>query len=223
MTAVPAAARLDAVLRGESVTWSSLETTPSELLRLCAALEISGLVHQRLADSASLTDWPDEVRGELALAAHRATATALVRAKEAADVLGALAGSGIQPVLLKGLPLAHVLYAAPGLRRHADADLLVRREQVEGVKRVLAALGYVEPALSDGELLFCQFQMTREDHLGVGHVFDVHWKMSTQTVFADVLTYDELAASAAPVPALGPHARTTGGVHGRCFWRASIP
>ena len=213
MTAVPASARLDAVLRGEIVTWSSLETTPSEFLRLCAALEISGLVHQRLADSASLTDWPDEVRGELAIAAHRATATALVRAKETTVVLDALADSGIQPVLLKGLPLAHTLYAAPGLRLHADADLLVRRDQVEQVKRVMTTLGYVEPALSDGELLFCQFQMTREDHLGVGHVFDVHWKISTQTVFADVLTYDELAASAAPVPALGPHARTTGRVH----------
>jgi hypothetical protein len=80
------------------------------------------------------------------------------------------------------------------------------------VKRVMTGLGYVEPPFGDGELLFCQFQMAKEDHLGVGHVFDVHWKISTQSVFADVLTYEELAAWAEPVPTLGPHARAAGGV-----------
>src|SRR6476469_5157547 len=96
------AARLDAVLRGEVVTWSSLETSPVELLRLCEILEISGLVHQRLAHSACLDDWPDDVRRELASRAHAATAIALVTARATAGVLDALAGSGIQPILLKG-------------------------------------------------------------------------------------------------------------------------
>ena len=74
----------------------------------------------------------------------------------------------------------------------------------------MGELGYVEPPFSDGELLFCQFQVIKTDHLDIGHVFDVHWKISTQSVFADVLTYDELAAWAEPVPALGPNARAAG-------------
>jgi hypothetical protein len=205
-----AAARLDAVLRGEVVAWSSLETSSSDLLRLCDALEISGLVHHRLAHSACLNDWPGEVRRALAIRAHAATATALVRGSETAAVLDALASGGIEPILLKGAPLAHAVYAAPGLRPHADTDLLVRRDQVEQVKRAMTGLGYLEPPFSDGELLFCQFQMTREDRLGVGHVFDIHWKISTQSVFADVLTYEELAARAESVPALGQYARAPG-------------
>jgi hypothetical protein len=211
MTAT-AAARLDAVLRGEVVTWSSLETSSSDLLRVCNRLEISGLVHHRLAHSSCLQDWPEAVRQELATRARGATAAALVRASECTVVLDALAASGIQPILLKGAPLAHAIYAAPGMRTHADTDLLVRRDQVEQVRCVMSEIGYVEPPFSDGELLFCQFQMTKEDHLGIGHVFDVHWKISTQSVFADVLTYDELAAGAEPVPALGPHARAAGPV-----------
>jgi Uncharacterised nucleotidyltransferase len=208
MTGLTAAGRLDAVLRGEAVPWHALVTTPSELLRLCEALEISGLVHQQLTQS--VHDWPEAVVRELAMRSHAATATALVRASESAAVLQALAASDIQPILLKGVPLAHGLYAAPGLRPHADTDVMVRRDQVDDVKRIMSGLGYVEPPFSDGELLFCQFQMTRDDRFGIAHVFDVHWKISTQTVFADVLTYEELAVRAEPVPALGPHARAAG-------------
>ena len=40
------------------------------------------------------------------------------------------------------------------------------------------------------------------------HRFDCHWKISTQPVFADVLTFDEVAPRSIPVPALGEHART---------------
>ena len=212
LVTVTAAERLDAVLRGEVVPWNSLGTSSANLLRLCNVLEISGLVHQLLAHSACPHDWPDAVRQELAKRAQAATATALVRASESTVVLDALAASGIQPILLKGAPLAHSIYPAPGMRPHADTDLLIRRDQVERVKCVMSELGYVEPPFSDGELLFCQFQLIKEDHLAIDHVFDVHWKISTQSVFADVLTFDELAAGAEPVPALGPNARAAGGV-----------
>ncbi|HUR32683.1 MAG TPA: nucleotidyltransferase family protein, partial [Vicinamibacterales bacterium] len=59
----------------------------------------------------------------------------------------------------------------------------------------------------------CQFQMIRRDGFGIDHAFDVHWKISTQAIFADLLTYDELLAEAVPVPSLGPHARAAGHLH----------
>ena len=213
MTSAVTSSRLEAVLRGELVPWSAFDASPSELVGACAAWEISGLVHDRLSRSAIGQDWPGDVREELARAARAATAAALVMAREIAAVLAALSSSGIHPVLLKGVPLAYGVYKAPGSRAHADTDLLVRRDQVDEVRRVMAGLGYVEPPLSDGELVFCQFQMMREDRFGIRHVFDVHWKISTQTLFADVLTFEELAEAAEAVPALGPHARAAGPVH----------
>ena len=54
--------------------------------------------------------------------------------------------------------------------------------------------------------LFSQFQMEKIDGFGVRHVVDVHWKISTQPVFADVLTHQEMLPRAVPVPALGPAA-----------------
>jgi hypothetical protein len=69
---------------------------------------------------------------------------------------------------------------------------------------VLARRGYIEPPYCDE--LFSQFQMQRTDAFGIHHVIDVHWKISTQPVFADVLTHEELRARAVPIPALGPAA-----------------
>lgn len=207
------AERLDAVLRGDDVGWEALETTTAGVVDACAEREISGLVHQQLTRYGRLRDWPGDLRAELGRAARAGTAAALVRGREIALVLDALALHGVRPVLLKGVPLAFATYDAPGLRAHADTDILVRREEIDTVKRSLVVLGYVEPPLSDGELLFCQFQMVKQDRLGISHVFDVHWKISTQSVFADLLTYDELADASEPVPALGRHARAAGGVH----------
>ena len=204
--------RLDAALRGEELTWRALGTTSTGLLEACAALQISTLLHHRLAGTRH-DDWPDDVRRELARTAHASAAVEMIRSRETASVLNALAASGIHPILLKGAPLAHVVYDAPALRPHADTDLLIRREEIDIIKSTMRGQGYVESLLSNGELLFCQFAMVRRDPFGVEHAFDFHWKISTQSMFAAVLQYDELAAAALPVPALGPHARCAGAIH----------
>jgi hypothetical protein len=41
--------RLDAALRGEALTWRALGTTSAGLLDACATLQISTLLHHRLA------------------------------------------------------------------------------------------------------------------------------------------------------------------------------
>ena len=204
---------LDAILRGEEVPWSALDVTATALLEACVERELSELVYQRLTQFQRVRDWPDEVRQELARTAHAAAATELVRGREIASVLDVLASNGVHPILLKGVPLAYAFYDSPGSRAHADTDLLVRREQIETVRRTMTDLGYGEPPSSDGELLFCQFQMVKQDRFGVNHAFDFHWRISTQSVFADVLTYDELAAATVSVSALGSHAYAAGRVH----------
>jgi hypothetical protein len=146
-------------------------------------------------------------------AAHTATALELVRAREIASVLDALDAAAIRPILLKGVPLAYTLYDAPSLRPYEDVDALVRREDVDAIKQAMSALGYVAARLSGGELLFCQFQMMKRDRFGVDHTFDFHWRISTQSLFAHVLDYDEVAAASEPLAALGPAARRASFIH----------
>lgn len=204
---------LAALLRGERVAWSELGVTPEQLLAALDDEDLTGLVHAATGDSAEPTDWPAELREELARRVRAVVATELLRQRETATVLDALGARGIEPILLKGTALAYSIYRAPSLRPRRDNDLLIRREQVDATRHVMDSLGYTATNYSEGELLFRQFEFGKQDAFGVGHAFDFHWQVSTQTAFADLLTCDELAAEAAAIPALGAHARGAGLVH----------
>jgi hypothetical protein len=203
---------LDAILCGAQPPWRMLRTTSRQLLDGCAAREISALVHYKLSAFREV-DWPAPVRIELARAAHSAAATELLRSREIAAALDALARHGVRPLLLKGAALAHSVYGCAGVRPRADTDLLIRREDTDATRRVMRELGYADTLQSGGELLFCQFEMIKRDAFGVEHALDFHWKISTQHLFADVLGYDELAAAATRIGSLGAHARGPGDVH----------
>ena len=173
-------------------------------MSICDAEELSSLVHRRLIESACEDSWPLAIRETLSAQARARTAEELLRGAETRAVVEALAGAGIRPILIKGTPLAYTIYDAPALRPRDDTDLLVADTDVEPARRVLASRGYVTSVHCSE--LFSQFDVQRVDALGTRHAFDVHWRISTQPVFAGVLTYDELLRRAAPVPLLGPAA-----------------
>lgn len=202
---------LAGVLRGDEVPWGTCAVTPAEFVDICADEDLTALICRRLSEEPG--DWPAEMREALAEQARAEAAREGLRGNELVRVLRALAQDGIRPILLKGTALAYSVYESPVSRPRGDTDLLVRRQQVDGVRRVMSALGYGATPGCDGELLFCQFAVGRRDEFGVDHAFDFHWKISTQAVFADLLGYDELAADAVYVPALGPDARAAGHLH----------
>ncbi|MFI5280415.1 MAG: nucleotidyltransferase family protein, partial [Gemmatimonadales bacterium] len=76
-------------------------------------------------------------------------AVELVRGREITRVLGALHARGIQPILLKGTPLAYSVYDAPALRPREDTDLLIRFEDCDIVRQVMRGLGHAAPAYCD--------------------------------------------------------------------------
>jgi hypothetical protein len=62
-----------------------------------------------------------------------------------AEVVGALRGAGVRPILLKGPAFARLLYdTEPAARSYVDADLLVEQRLVPEAGRVLRALGFVD-------------------------------------------------------------------------------
>jgi hypothetical protein len=204
---------LAALLKGNQVAWSALGLAPDELLDVCAAQDLTSLLHLRLSQGAEDHDWPHGLREAVARHAHAEAAQELLRRSEVLSALDVLAAASVHPILLKGTPLAYSVYEAPSARARDDTDLLISREQVETARQTMAGLGYLPTLCCEGELVFCQFEMRKTDGFGVDHAFDFHWKISTQSLFADLLSYDELAADARVVPALGPHARTAGPLH----------
>lgn len=144
---------------------------------------------------------------------HDSVATELVRAHEVAQLLESLASRRVFPILLKGAALAYTVYPSPSMRPRVDTDLLIARDQIAATREVLAHRGYVDVLMTGGEFVFGQFHMTKVDGWGIDHVFDIHWRISSQSLFARLLTYDEVRASAVTVPALGPHGRAPASVH----------
>jgi hypothetical protein len=140
-------------------------------------------------------------------------ASELARRAQVVSVLDVLAANGVRPLLFKGTALAYTLYQAPHLRPRLDTDLYIERADLEAVTRTFAELGYSRPAYCDGELLFGQVMFTKTDALAIDHVFDVHWRVSTQSVTAALVTFDDLSAGAIDVPALGRGARCVGPAH----------
>jgi len=66
----------------------------------------------------------------------------IVKRAEAEEELAALAGAGIQAVVLKGLDLAWRVYPDPGLRPYTDVDLLIAPECLDRAEAVMLAAGY---------------------------------------------------------------------------------
>lgn len=207
-----ATGRLAALLSGDDILWSVTPQAPAELLRACIEQDLTGLVHARVSARRE-GDCPQDVRDDLARRARHDVARELLRRREIATVLDALAAHGVEAILFKGTALAYTVYDMPALRPRCDTDLLIRRDQVDAVHRTMRNLGYTATPLCDGELLFCQFELARRDQFDVDHAFDFHWKISTQPTFADTLTYDEARRDARPIPALGQAARGAGPVH----------
>jgi len=202
-----------ALLRGTAIPFGAFRMPPKAFLEACNDHDVTGLIDERLRGLDMDCDWPPDVRLALAARTRALAAIELLRRKELNAVLEALAGEGIRPVVLKGTALAYSLYGNPASRPRMDTDLLIRRDQVDTVRQVMARSEYSSPAYCDGELLFGQFPSTKTDAFGVAHAFDFHWKISTQAIFADLLSVDEIASGAIPLPSIGAHARAAGPVH----------
>lgn len=193
-----------ALLRGEQTRWHDLRLTRDEFFAECDREDLRGIVFSRVASSAAAGDWPAEIRDELAQSAREETAREMLRRQEIANVLSALDSRGVRPIVLKGTALAYTVYPSPDARPRLDTDVLIDAADEAIAREVLAARGYTAPPYCAD--LFSQFEMEKHDELGLRHVIDVHWKISTQPVFADVLTYADMLPRAVAVPALGPAA-----------------
>ncbi len=195
------------VLGGGHAPFSAWNVTAREVIDGCIAHEVAGLMVEGLVGR---RDWPREILDELTRRISSDAAIELLRRRELATVLDAVGSCGIEPILIKGAALAYTVYNAPYCRPRMDTDLLIRHTHIGAVRDAMSRLGYTASVLCEGEAIFCQFEMCRFDEFGVEHVCDFHWKISTQPVFADVLTYDELRQRKVGVPALGPHAVASG-------------
>jgi hypothetical protein len=86
---------------------------------------------------------PEPLAARFRVAEREAGATMSAQAATAARLSRLLGQAGIRSIFLKGVPLAHLLYAPhPEWRRASDIDLLVARDDFLEADRLLRAAGY---------------------------------------------------------------------------------
>ncbi len=202
---------LAALIAGRSSGWQHLRMAADELIEVCETEDLAPLVYQRLHEHVAGNDWPASVKAALGKRASEAAGEELLRGAETRSTLDALAAAGVRAVLIKGTPLAYTVYPTPASRPREDTDLLIAAIDVDTARDVLASLGFTPTVYCDR--LFSQFEVQKIDRFGVKHAYDVHWRISTQPVFADVLGYEEVVARAIPLPALGRSALAPHVVH----------
>ena len=206
--------RVAAVLRGEPVGWPPADghAAQARLLEVAASHGVVPMLVHQLDRAKTLHQWPIGIREPLIEAASRQVWVETRHRGELLQVLSALAAIGVPALLMKGAALAYLYYPDPCLRPRYDTDLLVRKDDMPSVTRVMRALGYRRSNRTSGDLVIPQSQFVKDGRPGLLHAYDFHWKIAIPVLFADVLSFDDVVTRAIAVPALGAHARALGRV-----------
>ena len=193
-----------AVLRGESPPWPELGgATQESFLRRSDCHRVSALLNERLYHS---ENWPADLREEVHDRAIAHAMWELRHQQVLTRVHAALAGIGVQPVLLKGTALAYALYPDPMLRTRDDTDIIIPSTERRRVHDVLTSLGFERDMGVSGEFVNYQanYAFTTAD-TGT-HNIDLHWRINNYELLSRLFSYDELLEHAIPLSKLCPDA-----------------
>ncbi len=141
----------------------------------------------------------------LPLAQGRDDSPAMAADSRLAELLQAFHAAAIDVLVLKGAALAYSVYAHPAHRPRTDTDLLVRAEQRAAAVGLLNAHGYRSASTSAHDPLARQMSFSVDGPTGL--TIDLHFALANQPEFAELFSFDELAAHAIELPRLSPIAR----------------
>lgn len=203
-------ALLCSVLRREAPAWPGPPDviSPARLFDVARYHGVVPLVHAELRSGRDYSTWPKEALGAFRNATLSHGVYETIRHAEIGRVLQALSSSGVRPLLLKGMPLAHSHYPDPLLRPRCDTDFLIPQRQLSQTYRTLEELGYAKREGVAGNFVSHQTCWRRTDQTRATHDLDVHWRINNSQMLAGLLDYEELAARATALPALGAAATT---------------
>ena len=139
---------------------------------------VLGLILVRLQELLPEEFLPVELRSRLFAPLSQSRRQAVLWDMEQRRVLTLLAGDGIHPVLLKGGALRATVYGTPVERSMGDIDLLVEREEVEGLITALGKVGYGSKYPEGAREGFGEHHYHYKVTHSNGFVVEVHWGLT---------------------------------------------
>ena len=216
--------RLAAIINHARITSADLKALAAdESWRTAERLGIMELVADRLANNPALNEG---LSARIKAIASRQIALDNVHTAELRRCLAALAAAGVECVLMKGAQLAYTHYRRSDLRPRFDADIMIPVARREAAQNALASEGYLPDIQSSADLMLHQKSYVKPLDNRTAHVVDLHWRVTNPEIFRGILTFEEIAASAVPVAALGSSARGLSAIHAlllACVARVAHP
>jgi hypothetical protein len=172
-----------AALASGTVDWPGL-------VELATREGTAPLLHSHLQRLGLLDRLPGAACRRLSEVARGVWAANAVLASHWGEATAALRQAGVETLTLKGMALANLVYAEPGLRPMADVDLLVRPEDRVTALATLRALGYVtqgEAADRHGE------SRSFAELVRQGSRIDLHWHAARYLRFEGIVEVDHQA------------------------------
>ncbi len=206
---------LSSVLRGQPDPWpgSGDSSAISAFLAVARYHGCVPLLNSALCRHPNPECWPAPIRNACHDAAREQAMRELAHQAELGQIIVGLREAAIPALLLKGTGIAYDCYASPTLRPRADTDILVPPDARDRAARLLLSMGYHRVGGPAGRFVGFQIEMHHRDRVGVCHNIDLHWRISNLQYFAWRFSFDELAATAVPLPRLHPFALRLGNSH----------
>jgi len=203
-----------ALLRGE-LPETVREADAEEAAALAEACVVHGvygvLYHQFAGVPEQWHALPEALREPLESRARIDQAWELAHKAELIASLATFSDARVDVLITKGTALAYSLYPVPSIRSRGDTDLFVPAQDAASACDVMAELGYARDTHS--QAIGCEVNFTKKDRFGLEHVLDVHWRLSSNELFAELLNWEDARRASDPVPALGVNARRLSYVH----------
>lgn len=121
-----------------------------------------------------------------------------------------LRNADVTPIVFKGTALAYSAYDAPFMRVRGDSDVLVAPDRFVASCTALASAGYDMPYSSRGDLVSAARVYRAPDTVDTDHDIDLHQRISSAAVIAQLFSFEELLNRAQPLSVLGAEVLGTG-------------
>ncbi len=151
----------------------------SRILSLCRWHGVGPLVARALAEGHHRADIDAELLTGLEALGRRTAGDNLLLLHRLGQLGQELQSVGVRPMLLKGTALLSIVYADPGLRPMADADLLISASSWPRMLEALSASGrYVLPSLQRQQVaLKYGYNLEIQTREAVPVTFEFHFKI----------------------------------------------
>ncbi len=163
------------------------------------------LLHSHLGRLDLLDRLPPPARRRLVEVVRGVWSVNAVLGRHWGEATAALRQARVETLTLKGMALAHVVYAEPGLRPMADVDLLVRPADRAAALATLRDLGYQTPGEAADRLGESRSfaELVRD-----GTRIDLHWHAARYLRFEGIVEVDHEGLWSRARPLVTPEGRS---------------